>query len=281
MICLFDVLTGPEVAPSLFYLVPVIFCSWHGSRRDALYVALVAALLWLVADISTRNYVSLFPLVWNSASRFLLFFAAAIMTHTLRRDRLELKRTNKELRNLMRAEAALARTDSITNLPNARSLEEALEREIARCRRTGKSICVACIDLDNFKSINDHYGHVAGDSLLRRVSESIRDNIRASDFPARVGGDEFVVLLWEISVADVEEVGKRFVDSITACGRDFPNAKLGASVGIVWLERPGLEVSELIRKADDLMYQAKRNGKGQIAFEIVRSPQTVVTTAVS
>lgn len=160
----------------------------------------------------------------------------------------------------------LALTDSLTSLPNRRGLVEHLGRVIHREKEVvGNSItAVMFIDLDNFKWINDTYGHEAGDALLIEVGERLRLCVRVNDFIARLGGDEFAIVCYRIESPDkteqvaeriIEQLKKPFVHGVT-------QGFISASVGIAYIE-PGMEGPDsVLRLADLAMYDAKQSGKG-------------------
>jgi diguanylate cyclase (GGDEF)-like protein len=126
---------------------------------------------------------------------------------------------------------------------------------------------LAYIDLDNFKTVNDTYGHLIGDSLLRLVADTIRNNIRTTDVLARLGGDEFVVLLpetdFEQSEIVINKVQTQLLDEMKK-----NNWPVTFSIGAVTFLTPPESVDEMIKKADNLMYSAKKNGKNTKKREV-------------
>lgn len=158
-----------------------------------------------------------------------------------------------------------ARVDMLTGLYNQRWMTEALSREIHLAQRTGKPLAVIVLDLDGLKFVNDTYGHAAGDSLLRHVSSRIRTALRESDAAARMGGDEFAMLLPGTDFAGAGQVARRVLAALqsdAAIIRDqaFP---VGASLGLAqW--QSGWSVTQLLDVADRRMYDAKRRGGRQI-----------------
>ena len=172
-----------------------------------------------------------------------------------------------------RAEAqarAQAARDPLTGLLNRRGLEEAYAR-LARDERERAGLGVLLIDLDGFKAVNDSHGHEAGDELLMVVARRIETIVRRSDKVARIGGDEFVVLLDTIkSIAVARNIAGKLVDSL---GLPFSvlggvRVSIGASLGVVYTHYPPEQIGELLRRADAAMYEAKKGGKSQyrIAF---------------
>jgi two-component system cell cycle response regulator len=157
--------------------------------------------------------------------------------------------------------------DSLTGLFNRRVLVEMLELEDHK--REASPLSLLVIDLDNFKAINDTYGHPAGDLVLQKVGRVLRDNARGSDLIVRNGGEEFAVLLPSTSASVAFEVGERLRKSLekTTVVHNNRQINLSASVGIA--HRSGKEafpVKELVEQADQALYQAKKNGKNRVCF---------------
>ncbi len=162
----------------------------------------------------------------------------------------------------------LAFSDPLTRLPNRSLFYTQLQREIISALRRATRIAILFIDLDHFKAINDGCGHSIGDQALIIAAERIRDAVRASDVVARVGGDEFTVILPDLPSPDAAaQVASKVVSvlgkPIQLDGRDF---RLGASVGISVFPEDGDSVDDLMRHADIAMYQAKSHGRGGYCF---------------
>ena len=155
----------------------------------------------------------------------------------------------------------LAFYDTLTQLPNRRLLDDRLEHAIAACKRSGNCGALMFLDLDNFKPLNDTYGHKAGDLLLIEVSRRLVSCIRGVDTVARFGGDEFVVLLPETTRRGAEVVANRILANLGAgLGPGLP--EVGASIGMATCPAGGgLDESMILRHADGALLQAKREGK--------------------
>ena len=167
-----------------------------------------------------------------------------------------------------------ARVDSLTGLLNRRALLERAALEFARSRRTGAPVAMLLIDVDDFKSLNDRHGHVAGDHALRRVAHAISGETREIDAVARLGGDEFAVLLPGATAKAGESVGRRLLASIE--NPDSGGAMLGHSVSVGVAVGPPVDhlLESLWRDADRAMYEAKRRGGGRVAraSEVLSAP---------
>jgi diguanylate cyclase (GGDEF)-like protein len=149
-----------------------------------------------------------------------------------------------------------ATTDYLSGLPNARSLFLRLDSEVARCRRGGERLCVVVCDLDGFKQVNDHLGHLEGNRVLRLVADALRNQCRQYDYVARMGGDEFVLLLPGVSGDSIrqriDEMGR------IAIGTSIPAHKVSMSIGEARYPEDGSDAEELLAAADKRMYSAKQ-----------------------
>jgi diguanylate cyclase (GGDEF)-like protein len=152
-----------------------------------------------------------------------------------------------------------ATTDYLTGLPNARSLFVHLARELARCRRTGTALAVMVCDMDNFKQINDLYGHLEGDNLLKDFAGHLKEMCRGYDYVARMGGDEFVVVAPGLKLEAAEEKARRLNQLAVAAGHKVAGRNLIAlSVGTAFCPEDGFDVERLLAEADRRMYSMKQ-----------------------
>jgi len=153
-----------------------------------------------------------------------------------------------------------ALTDAITNLPNSRSLSVRFEEEAARARRTGRNFQVVMLDLDEFKNVNDSYGHKLGDKMLREVASLIQSQLREYDFLSRYAGDEFVALVQEVVGLQVDELCLRIENVVSKfslpVGRN-QEARVGISIGTATFGTDGDTLDQLLIAADDKMYRMK------------------------
>jgi diguanylate cyclase (GGDEF)-like protein len=156
----------------------------------------------------------------------------------------------------------LADLDALTNLHNRRYFHETLAREVARAQRYDRHLALIVFDLDDFKSVNDRIGHLAGDAVLAEAAERVRDVVRSADIACRVGGDEFAVILPESTLADADQLYRR----IQAAVSSRPISKIGQlhlSAGVAELQRVEDSVT-FFQRADEALYRAKNAGKGQV-----------------
>jgi len=184
----------------------------------------------------------------------------------------ELAVANQELERLRAQEYLLARYDTVTGLPARSLFEDRLEQAIELASRNDQTVCVLFIDLDHFKHVNDTHGHAAGDLLLKEVGQRMIDTVRASDTVARIGGDEFAIILQNpAEPKDAKIVAQKLIAVIrqpiqireaTAC--------VGASAGIAMYPENAKTADNLLKCADEAMYDVKRNGRNDYRFSRAR-----------
>ena len=161
---------------SLLYLAPVVACGWWLGLRSATVAAIAASFAWFLADALLYGEHHLPVSLWNGITRVVIFFSMGFLVSRLRVDRERLAALNARLQEFAAREAGLARTDPLTGLPNSRAFLETLAVEVARRRRSDLPLCVAYLDIDNLKRVNDTQGHAAGDELLRKVAGALRQD---------------------------------------------------------------------------------------------------------
>lgn len=155
--------------------------------------------------------------------------------------------------------------DALTGLGNRHALVQQLEQELRRARQTGSRFGLLFLDLDKFKPINDRYGHGAGDTVLQAIGARLAGNLRAEDFPARMGGDEFVVIVKRLhdkaeAQALVGRIDAALADPVSVDGEQI---SVGASIGVALYPEDGQTVADLLESADRVMYQVKRDRKSR------------------
>lgn len=170
----------------------------------------------------------------------------------------------------------LLNMDDLTGLYNHRYLEQAIDREIKRAQRYDSSFCLLFIDLDDFKPINDKYGHLAGSQVLREVAQILKSTLRDVDLVFRYGGDEFVILLIESDARNGLKTAQRIRERIQYTGFSVgggATAHVTASIGVAAFPEHAQEKERLLALADECMYESKRHGKNQVV--LVGSPVIV------
>ena len=248
----FEYLVGYEVDFSLFYVIPVSFVTWFTSRSFGIMASFLSAGVWIGVDLALGHpYGQLFFPLWNTFIRLSFYVVIAMILSFLRRA--------------LEHEARLARTDNLTKALNTRYFYELLEKEIDRFKRYGHFFTIVYIDLDNFKTVNDEYGHAAGDQALRTIVSSVQANIRRTDIVARLGGDEFALLLPETDAEHAQAVVSHLQDRLLEemRKRQWP---ITFSMGVVTCRQTPPSVDALVHMADELMYSIKRDGKNAVKY---------------
>jgi diguanylate cyclase (GGDEF)-like protein len=171
-------------------------------------------------------------------------------------------------------------TDYLTNLPNARSLFLSLDNELARAQRTGSSLAVVVCDLDGFKQVNDRFGHLAGNKVLRLIANGLREQCGPFDYVARMGGDEFVLLFPGTGEEELETRIERMLAVARHAGDSTPEpSDLSMSVGVTIYPDDGSDAEALLAEADRRMYKSKRQRKKP--GTVIEMEQTQATVAAS
>ena len=256
-------LTGFANSPfsMVFALVAVAAALAYGPRAGltAAILATISFAVMLYADPQLMNYgpLDVLRLSVGLVATWLLAFVAIM--HASRQ------------RRAIATVLALSRTDPLTGLFNRSQLFVTLEQEVSRTRRSDRGFCVLMIDLDGLKAVNDSFGHLRGDDVLRALGNVIRHSIRTVDSAYRYGGDEFVVVLPETDivgafvVAEKIRAGAEDLATSIATALAGPDAVTSVSIGLVSHPEDGLSAEELMTAADRAMYQAKMLGKNQIS----------------
>jgi diguanylate cyclase (GGDEF)-like protein len=251
-----DYVTGPEIGLSLFYFLPIMMGSWYFYERrvSPIVIPCLSAVVWLLADIfSSHRYSGIWIPYWNMFIRLGMFIIISLTISRLRQSHYN--------------EQILSRTDALTGAVNSRYFSELVAREISHATRFSEPFSFAFIDIDNFKNVNDTFGHHQGDELLRALTGAIRANIRTIDILVRLGGDEFGILFPRTDATQGRAAMKK-VDSIVR--RHISSTwKVTLSAGVVTFRTPPKSWDEMVRAADALMYKAKKDGKDRVAFEVV------------
>ncbi|MFC7241311.1 diguanylate cyclase [Catellatospora aurea] len=160
----------------------------------------------------------------------------------------------------------LATTDPLTGLPNRRALRAGMARELEHARRRGGPFSLILLDLDHFKAVNDEYGHIAGDLVLRQVGKILQSQVRATDLAGRHGGEEFAVLLPDTGRDAALCTAERVRAALSHTPIEFQGhaVQVTASLGVVTYPEHGLTSEELVRRADVALYAAKRAGRDRV-----------------
>ena len=243
-----DYLTGPYLAFSTIYLLPIGLVAWFAGRRAVLVIALLSAALGVLSTAADQGQISPLVNVLNGVMRFALYSVVGLLLAAERRA--------------LRRVAELAITDPLTGLANRRQFDELAARELARAKRSGRPVAVVYVDVDDLKARNESDGHDAGDALLTTFAGVARGALRGTDVLARLGGDEFAALLPECDAATAEATLARLRAELA----DSVDPPITFSAGVVaGPVTDGLGVAPLLHAADLAMFEAKATGKDRTA----------------
>lgn len=257
-----DASTDTRLNFAALYLLPISLLLWYGGRAVGIAAGLGIVAIWLVTHAAlAATPGGVLVLVWNASLRLALYLAFALTLFALRR-------ALRALADALEREHELARVDSLTGVRNARAFGEAAEQEVARAERYSRPLTLAYLDADGFKTVNDTFGHSAGDRVLRTIAQTLAANVRAVDVAARLGGDEFGLLFPETGSAAAAAVLRKLQGSLAeAMAREGVDVTF--CIGAVTVMRPVRSVDGLLQRADALMYEAKRHGKNGIRSEVL------------
>jgi len=255
----------------LFMFVPIRF---YLASLSALYGIAITMVTVGVRGSTKENMIGLFfllmlPVVTGAATTIrLAILQRRQFAVLMRAEKLNLK-LQSEIEQRLKLEEALkelAATDPLTQLFNRREYEMLFEHEIERARRMNVPLSLGLIDLDNFKKINDTYGHNVGDEVLRRTADLLRNNLRAMDLIGRFGGDEFIIFLPDTGIDQAVVISDRFLKELSATDIDTVVSKIRitATAGITQLLPNDKDNNSIIRRADAALYKGKEAGRNLV-----------------
>ena len=249
-LCLLQLTEGARVSVAEFFLIPVAAAGWFAdSRSYGIAAAGIAAAAAAAVTLYAAPSTALGHVLAAATARLLLYVVVLVALRAMRR-----------LQNEHEQEAL---TDPVTRAANARGFRAQAATELERGRRYRRPLSVLYLDIDDFKAVNDRFGHEAGDCVLKDVSHVLRCTMRTVDTVARLGGDEFAVLMPETGAPSAGAAAERSRSELTRL--TTPDGEvLRCSIGVATFTQPPASVTELVKEADRLMYEAKAGGKDRI-----------------
>jgi len=254
-----DFWSGFEASFSFFYLFPISLGTWYWGRSLGLGLAALSVALWLSTNWlagATYSHESIW--LWNALIRLVFFIVISLIID--------------DYKEALEAATRLARTDALTGLLNSREFFRLAELELSRCQRYRHPLTMAYIDLDNFKMVNDQLGHNAGDRLIKLITSLIGAQLRRTDIFARMGGDEFALLLPETDRQAAENVITR-IQAKLAAEKQATGLPTSFSLGAITFTDPPASVEEMLHRADALMYSIKAQGKN--SFRVINQDEAL------
>ena len=250
---LIDYLTGFEISFAFFYLLPVCLSNWFGGKRAGILISMLSATTWQVSNVLAGEQHNNLIFYWNTATRLGFFWVVSYLLG-------ELKASYSKLEQL-------SNSDPLTGLLNRRGFFLVTQNELEQARRFKHPVTVIYLDIDNFKALNDQFGHDFGDTVLKTFGRFIQLQLRASDSIGRLGGDEFALLLPKTDETGAHTLVSRLEQNLQN-ELTLQGWQITFSIGVMtWLEAPQ-SVEQLLEKADGLMYQVKRTSKNNIAYGV-------------
>jgi diguanylate cyclase (GGDEF)-like protein len=249
-----DYLTGNEIVFSLFYLVPIFLVTLSVNQKMGFFMSFLSGLMLLVSEIAGGQTYS-HPVIyfWNMLIRTVFYFFFTFLVAALHQSQKD--------------EQLAARTDFVTGAVNARYFNDLLYLEVERIRRYPHPITVVYIDIDNFKLVNDLFGHKIGDEVLHCIAGELKSQLRKTDIVARVGGDEFALLFPSAHQLEAKVVISKVHASLKEAmsRRNWP---VTFSMGMVTCLAPPYTTEQIINMADELMYEVKNSTKNNFCCAI-------------
>ncbi|HNK63950.1 MAG TPA: diguanylate cyclase [Anaerolineales bacterium] len=251
---IWDYATGNDYSFSLFYLLPILLTAWYVGKMAGILISIVSALTWVAADILIgEDYIHPTIYFWNALIRFGFFAISTILAA-------DLKKSQEAIR-------VLAHTDFLSGAINSRYFHELLENEISRFNRYGRPFTLVYIDIDNFKRVNDLYGHNEGDQVICYIAGEIQNQIRKSDIFARLGGDEFAILFPETEARESESALAKIHQHISERLQE-KFSFLTYSIGVVTFHSVPGSSAEAIKIVDAMMYSVKSTTKNNVSYSV-------------
>ncbi|GAB4235083.1 MAG: hypothetical protein Kow0049_19350 [Stanieria sp.] len=254
LISAIDYVIKIDIALSIFYLVPITLITWFVNQKWGMIGSVASSISWFIADLQVKVDDYWWLPYWNVLVRLGFFIITVSLLAALKKS--------------YEYQKQLARTDSLTRLINRNSFLEILQLESFRSLRYQRPFTLAYLDIDDFKLINDHYGHSHGDSLLKLITQAIQKQIRATDTLARLGGDEFALLLPETNYESAQIVLQR----VSSCCQQTTQSEfslVGLSIGAITFVQPLDSIGQMLQKVDLLMYEVKKGGKNNFKHELI------------
>lgn len=249
-----DLITAYPFSISAFYLIPISIAAWYGNHTLGYIAGLLSAAWWVIVQVTTlQPHVQQWIPYWNTATHLVLFTVVAYLV--------------AELKVQLVRQQQLARMDDLTGLLSRAGFFDRAAVVTSAAARYGNTIAAAYIDLDNFKNINDTWGHSQGDEVLKSIGYQLSRSSRKSDVVARLGGDEFSVLLPNTNLPGARVYFNNLHSALQSELQQRGWSMLGISVGAAVFDQGTPDIEDALRLADSLMYRAKGNSQEKVIVE--------------
>jgi diguanylate cyclase (GGDEF)-like protein len=247
-----DIYLGQEISLSVLYLLPIAVSTWYAGKPVGLAICL-ASTVAVVLEHFVNGYAMANPIstAWQAIVH-LVFMLSFIWLF----DRLH---------ELLEAQEEMATADPLTGVLNRRAFKDRLAYIFRLAEREDMPVTLIYIDVDNFKQVNDRFGHAAGDRVLLNLADSLIHSVRKSDLVCRLGGDEFAVVLPDSDGWHARHSAEK-LRQVLSGALHFPPVMATCSIGCVTFMTPPADMETALAAGDALMYSVKKRGKNQIAF---------------
>jgi diguanylate cyclase (GGDEF)-like protein len=254
-----DMLTGSEISVSILYLIPIALVSWNAEKPAGYTLSVASAMTWFAIDFFLNaSYSEQWISGWNAVVRLAFFLLVAYLLSTLK--------------TYFAREYALLRIDALTGAKNSQAFRDEARFLLRLAARHKHSTVLACLDLDNFKQVNDTMGEAQGDRILQTIVMALTLSGRSTDVVGRLGGDEFAILLPETDLAGARLAFEKLHDRILkiTSDRGWP---IGLSIGVAVFPEAPPNVVDALKYADSLLNRVKQENRGEIVYEVFTGGQ--------
>lgn len=249
VIGILDLVAPDDYIFSFIYILPIVFTTWYAGKCAGILVSIICT-----AFLAFHQFKEIiFAAVWNNLSVLGIFCVVTIMI--------------SRIRQLLENESTLSRTDPLTGIMNLRSFTELVEYEVLRLHREGCPFSIAYFDIDDFKKVNDVYGHKRGDELLKAVVTCLAQHLRKTDIFARMGGDEFAIFFPAADQRAVKVVAQKVREGLNELSKSI-SWPTTVSMGVVTCTSGAYDLDDIIKTADQLMYEVKHTGKKDVLYAV-------------
>ncbi len=239
---------------SLLYLIPVLGTAWINGRRPALFLVIYSTVSWLGILTAGSGINSLQNIsTVNEFSRLFIFILSVYILTSLKK--------------ILIREKSIACTDDLSGVFTRRAFRELAEGQLSLAQRRGSPFSMLYIDIDDFKHINDNYGHSTGDEIIAEVGKILSKGIRRSDIPVRLGGDEFGVYFPDLDSSSAEDVISK-ISVMMKKSEILSRRGVTFSMGMVTFNRDPGGVDKIISLSDREMYRVKTSGKDKVKYRV-------------
>jgi diguanylate cyclase (GGDEF)-like protein len=253
ILTLLNFYTRSEVALSILLIVPIYIVAWYVGPFSSIIISFVSAISWDLNDIYSGIAFSHYVVPYlNTLIRFNVFTIICLFL--------------MEIKEQLNQIGYLADTDGLTGLANNRFFHENIKIEAMRNKRYKRPFTIAYMDVDNFKTVNDTNGHDTGDRLLRDIANTLRTNVRNTDIIARIGGDEFAVLLPETDYSGSEKALNKISNSLQMT-MNLNRWPVTFSFGAITFNEALIDSKHMAKAVDNVLYKVKNSGKNNISHE--------------